>query len=374
MKRILLTSSLFVFAACKTDKVVAPPVFTPVVTTVTVVPAANQIEIGRTQQLTVTVKNQKDSVMTGQVVTWASSNNAVATVNAAGLVTAVTRGSATITATTGGKSGTATIFVIDPTVATVTVTATVPSPFFVGATVQASAVSKDGANNTLAGVVVTWTSSDTSVSTVSSTGLITAKKAGSAVITATAGGKSGTLTVTPSLVPVSSLTLAASGDAKVGRTITLLPTLKNASGATLPNTQRVLVWASTDTTVATVDAAGVLLGMSVGTTRATCIVENKVAFLDVAVTEVGISYVVVTPDSADVAVGASKEFVAKAYAADSLALGVAELNGRSFTWVSGDNTKVAVSSSGLVIGIAAGKTTVTATVATKSATAVVRVP
>ena len=373
MKKILLVSSLLLLSACKSETVSAP-VFTPLVTTVTVTPSANQIEIGRTQQLAVVVKNQQDSIMTGQVITWTSSNGAVATVSNAGLVTGVTRGTVTITATTGGKSGTSTIFVTDPTVATVTVTATVPSPFFVGATVQASAVSKDGGNNTLTGFTVTWTSSDTTVATVSATGLITAKKAGSAVITATAGGKSGTLTVTPSLVPVASLSLAASGDAKVGRTITVSPTLKNASGGTLANTQRVFVWASTDTTVATIDALGVLRGVSVGNTRATCIVENKVAFLDVAVSQVGISYVLVTPDSADVAVGASKQFVAKAYAADSLALGVAELDGRSFTWVSGDNTKAVVSTTGLVLGVASGKTTVTATVATKSATAVVRVP
>ena len=162
MKKILLVSSLLLLSACKSETVSAP-VFTPLVTTVTVTPSANQIEIGRTQQLAVVVKNQQDSIMTGQVITWTSSNGAVATVSNAGLVTGVTRGTVTITATTGGKSGTSTIFVTDPTVATVTVTATVPSPFFVGATVQASAVSKDGGNNTLTGFTVIWASSDTTV-------------------------------------------------------------------------------------------------------------------------------------------------------------------------------------------------------------------
>jgi len=53
--------------------------------------------------------------MSGQVVTWSSSNTAIATVNAAGVVTGVTAGSATITATSSGKTGTATVSVTAPT-------------------------------------------------------------------------------------------------------------------------------------------------------------------------------------------------------------------------------------------------------------------
>ena len=59
-------------------------------------------------------------MLTGRVVTWGSSDPTVATVNANGLVTGVALGSATITATSEGKSGTSAITVYIP-VASVTV-------------------------------------------------------------------------------------------------------------------------------------------------------------------------------------------------------------------------------------------------------------
>jgi hypothetical protein len=58
-----------------------------------------------------TVKDQNGNVMTGQTVTWTTSNSAAATVNSTGLVTGVAAGSATITATSSGKSGTSSITV-----------------------------------------------------------------------------------------------------------------------------------------------------------------------------------------------------------------------------------------------------------------------
>ena len=361
MKRILMAGLILFTTACKKDSIVQP-IFTPVVTTVSVTPTANQIEIGRTANFAAVIKNQRDSVMTGKTVTWATSNAAVATVSTAGVVTGVSRGTATISATVDAKVGTATIFVIDPTVASVTIVATVPSPFYVGATVQATTLVKDAANNTLTSFITTWASSDTTVLGISTSGLMTAKKAGSATVTATSGGKSATLAVTTSLVPVSSITLAAAGAALKGRTVQIAPTLRSATGATLTTTQRSLIWASTDTTVASVDANGLLRGLHTGTTTVSCIVENKVGLLTVTVSQVGISYITVSPDSANIAVGATRQFTAHAFGADSVALNTTELDGRTFTWTVADVTKAITSTAGLVTGVAAGSTTIQAAI------------
>jgi uncharacterized protein YjdB len=84
---------------------------TPTPTAVTVAPAAATVAIGATQALTATVKDQNGAVMSGQVVTWSSSNSSVASVSASGVVSGINAGSATITATSSGKTGTAAVSV-----------------------------------------------------------------------------------------------------------------------------------------------------------------------------------------------------------------------------------------------------------------------
>jgi glycosidase len=88
------------------------------VTGVTVSPSTVSVKAGLTTQLSASIA---PSNATNQSVAWTSSNNAVATVNSTGLVTAVAQGTATITATTadGGKTSTCTVTVTPPTTFTV---------------------------------------------------------------------------------------------------------------------------------------------------------------------------------------------------------------------------------------------------------------
>jgi hypothetical protein len=116
-------------------------------------------------------------------------------VSSSGLVRAIGVGTATITATSEGRSGTSAITVAPVPVASVTVTpATVE--LAAGAT-RAMAVVLRGADGTaLEGRSVTWSSSRTSVATVSSAGLVSAVSAGTASVTATSEGRSGTAAIT----------------------------------------------------------------------------------------------------------------------------------------------------------------------------------
>lgn len=81
------------------------------VTDVTVGPKTNNLETGATRQLNVTIE---PSNATNQDVTYSSSDDGVATINASGLITAIVEGEATVTATVDGKSDTATVNVTDP--------------------------------------------------------------------------------------------------------------------------------------------------------------------------------------------------------------------------------------------------------------------
>jgi hypothetical protein len=91
-----------------------PATKTPTPTTVTVAPATATVAIGATRVLAATVKDQNGAVMSDQAVTWSSNTTEVATVNAGGVVRGVTAGSATITATSSGKTGTAAVSVTAP--------------------------------------------------------------------------------------------------------------------------------------------------------------------------------------------------------------------------------------------------------------------
>jgi hypothetical protein len=81
------------------------------VASVAVSPATATISVGGTQQLTAVTQDAAGNTLSGRLISWTSSAPAVATVSGAGLVTGQAVGSATITATSEGKSGTATVVV-----------------------------------------------------------------------------------------------------------------------------------------------------------------------------------------------------------------------------------------------------------------------
>jgi uncharacterized protein YjdB len=86
------------------------------VASVTVVPATSTLVPGGTVQLEATLRDAAGNVLTGRTVQWSSSNAAVALVNASGLVTAQGGGTATITAASGGRSGSAVVHVDQPVI------------------------------------------------------------------------------------------------------------------------------------------------------------------------------------------------------------------------------------------------------------------
>src|SRR5205814_8261687 len=81
------------------------------VASVTVSPAAPSVSVGATVQLTATLKDASGNVLTGRSVTWVSSTLGMATVSTGGFVTGVAAGPVTITATSDGQSGRATVTV-----------------------------------------------------------------------------------------------------------------------------------------------------------------------------------------------------------------------------------------------------------------------
>ncbi len=252
------------------------------VSSVEVVPASASVAQGGTVQLMATPRDASGNALAGRVVTWTSSSSGVATVSATGLVTGVGAGSATITATTEGKTGTSSISVTFVPVASVAVTPPAPS-IQVGQTVQLSATPSDASGTPLTGRVVTWSSSNSAVASVSSSGLVTGKAAGSATITATSEGKSGSAAVTVTTIPVASVTVAPSAPSiVVGGSVQLTATPRDGAGNAL--TGRAIAWVSDKTSIATVSASGLVTGAMAGSATVTATSEGKSGSATVTVT------------------------------------------------------------------------------------------
>lgn len=181
----LLLLTVFVITGCDEKQKEEPkePVYT-----ITLDKTSGELVTGEELTLVATVK--KDGVTVTETVTWASSDTAVATVNN-GEVTAVKAGEATITATSKGKSANFLLTVTDPVIEEVFLLLNVSTQNIkVGNTYQLVATLTDGSTPAL-----TWTTSDDTIVSVAD-GLVTALKAGSAVVTVTTGELSAQAVIT----------------------------------------------------------------------------------------------------------------------------------------------------------------------------------
>src|SRR5437867_2274924 len=232
----------------------------------------------------------------------------------------------------------------------------------VGGTVQFVAVPLDSTGTALGGRIIVWASSNTAVANVNTSGVATAAATGSTTIAATSEGHSGTatLTVTAVTVPVASVTVSpASASVPVGPAVQLAATPKDASGN--PLTGRTVTWASSNTSVGTVNASGLVTGVVAGSTTITATSEGQSGTSVVTVTLVPVASVTVSPAPASVQAGQTVQLTATPKDANGNTL-----TGRTVTWASSNTSVGTVNASGLVTGVVAGSTTITATSEGKS--------
>lgn len=180
---------------------------------VSVSPQNGAVAAGLTQQYTATANYSDGSSKPATGVTWASSDTSVASINSAGLMTAVKQGSVTISAASGGITGNVSVTIGPPNLASIAVSPQTPT-VSAGQTQQFTATGTytDGSTQTLSGV--TWTSGTATVATISNSGLATCLAAGTTMIRAVSGNISGStmLTVTaaaPTLSYIAGQTLTS---------------------------------------------------------------------------------------------------------------------------------------------------------------------
>lgn len=204
---------------------------------------------GKTSTLTITGTKSE--------VKWYSSDKSIATVSSSGKITTIAPGTATITASVDGKKLTCKITVIDINYKSVVLELGGSSGFIKTLKIN-DTTSK-----------ITWSSSDKSIATVSSSGLVTAKGTGTATVTASVNGVKLTSKVTVLKMSTKAFTL------KIGETKTL-----NIYGTTSE-----ITWTSNKNSVATVSNDGAVTPIAAGAATITGYfdgrkVSSKVTVLD----------------------------------------------------------------------------------------------
>lgn len=215
---------------------------------------------------------------TNKNVTWSSSNTSVASVSSYGQVSARSAGTATITcraADGSGKYATCRVSVESATVYVSSITLNNSSlSLGVGETSQLSAcVYPTTATNRS----VNWTSDDTSVATVSSGGLVTAKSARTAVITCKAKDGSGkkatcTITVKEPVKPTSITLSKTKATLAEGETLQLTATVTPSDAY-----DKTVTWMSDNTALATVSINGFVTAKGIGTANIIATTSNNLA-------------------------------------------------------------------------------------------------
>ena len=310
-----------------------------------------EINAGDTLTLTATVSPSNASDST---VTWSTSDSTVATVSSTGVVTAVGGGTANITCTANDGSNIS---------ATCSVTVKVPIS---GISLNKSTLALEkGISETLTATVlptdttesttVSWSSSNTSVATVTSAGKVTAVGAGSTTITASCGEKTATCTVTVS-IPITSISLNKS-------TLTLEKgTSETLTATVLPTdtTESTTVsWSSSNTSVATVTSAGKVTAVGAGNATITASCGGKTATCTVTVS-VPITSVTLNQSTLTLIRGNSEKLTATVFPSDTTESTI-------FSWSSSDTSVATVTSAGEVTAVGVGSATITVTCGGKTA-------
>lgn len=224
------------------------------------------LTVGGTAQLTVTVIDDEGDTLSSQTVDFTSSNTAVASVSNTGLITALTAGSTTITATVDEVSDTVTIVVEEDTTAANLILDPGDTNLGVGDTLTFTGTVTTAGGDTLPDEVE-FEITDTAVATVdATTGLVTAVAVGRTQLVATSGSVSDTVEVSVGTEPgtnVGTLTLTPETlNLAVGVSDTLEVAVTDTLGAAIPDP--LVDFSSSASTVATVNAFGVVTGVATG--------------------------------------------------------------------------------------------------------------
>lgn len=283
------------------------------------------------------------------LASWTSSQTAVATINSTGLATSIGTGTSSITATIGTLSASTNMIVTSAVLASITLTPTNPSVAS-GLSQQftATGIYSDSSTQNLTDAV-TWSSSNTSVATISNTagsrGLGNALTPGTTTIQATYGTFSTQTSWTVTSANLISLNISGITSLPVGLGTQLSVTGTYSDSSTQDLTSAV-TWNTSHPSIATVSNAignkGLLNTLSLGSTTVSATLFGVTGQTNISVTAAVLQSISVTATAISVAKGLSQQFTATGTYSDSSMVDITT----SVTWSTSDATLASISNAG----------------------------
>lgn len=294
---------------------------------------------------TLTVEGTPEAAFDKDAVKWTSSNKNVATVEK-GEVKAVGVGTATITASLGGKSDTVKVTVDNPLTGITLDQTTLALEKNQSATLKVKYTPEDTTDSK----TVKWESSDSTVAKVDQNGKVTALKDGTATIKATVGKFTAECVVTVKRVPLTGISLDKTAlELSKGQSSEALKVIYNPADTTDDKT---VTWSSADEKIATVKN-GVVTAKATGTTTITATVGTHKAECTVNV-NAKLTGIKVTPEKVTVEKGQTANLSVAYLPADTT-------DEKAVTWKSENEDVATVDENGVVTAVAGGTTKIVAT-------------
>lgn len=290
--------------------------------------------------------------------TWTSDNPMIVGASPGGVIVATSAGSARIRATYMGVFGEADVLVKSSSIVSIRV----DPPFAdlpIGGTqaFTATAVYADGTSSDVSSSA-TWSISPPGIAKVSTTGLVTGVSTGTGIVNATFGGLTGSAKLSVSGKTIKSIDISPfSPTVGVGVSVSLTATALYTDGSKSDVTASA-TWSSADATVATVAVTGATAtatGVTPGSTVISATFGGLTGSTPITVSGAKLTGISISPSAATIAVGGTAILKATANYSDGSAVDVTA----TAVWSSADTT-IATASGGIVTGVAAGSTTVTA--------------
>ena len=346
----------------------------PVLVSISVTPFSAAIANGTSQQFTATGTYSDGSSQTvTSLVTWSSSATNVATMASSGLATGAGVGSATITASSGSITASATLNVGPAVLVSLAVTPANPS-FALGTTLPliATGTYSDGSTLVLTSTA-NWTTADDTIATVNSQGVASSVALGNTTVTATSGTISGstTLTISPAVL-VSIAVTPAIPTIPLGATQAFTATGTYTDGST-QNITGTVQWSSDTPAVGTISNAAPTQGLASsegeGTATITATSGTVTGSTMLTVTTAALVSIAVTPATPSIALGTSEQFTATGTYTDGSTQNLTS----TATWSSDTVSTATINNAGLAQSVGMGTANITATSGTVSGSAVLTV-
>jgi trimeric autotransporter adhesin len=332
----------------------------PIVKTLVVSSTSQSIAPGTTAQFTATATMTDNSTqnVTGSV-TWSSSNPSVASINvkgASGLAMGLTAGSSMITATVtnalGTVSSSATLTVSNATLTSINVTPVSESiPLGTVQQFTATGTFSDNSTQDISGTVV-WTTSPTSVASITTSGLATAKDLGTFTVTATSGAISGTASATVNAVDLVSIAVLPANPVIAETTTQQFSATGTFTDGSTHNLTTDVTWTSSDKADAPIGgASGLAKGLApVSSATITATLGTISGTTTLEVTNATIVSISVSPTGRTIAPGTELAFTATGTFSDSST----QVLTTDSTWTSSNTAVATVGAGGVATAISPG--------------------